>query len=41
MSEILVDLLFWIIIFVVFFYGFKWLQQRKRNKKSDDPDTDA
>jgi len=24
------DLLLWIIIFVVFFFGFRWLQKRKK-----------
>lgn len=31
MSVALKDLIFWIVLFVVIFYGFKWLQ--KRNKK--------
>ena len=36
MSTILLDLLFWIVVFVVFFYGFKWLQRRKKDKPRDD-----
>ncbi len=31
MSDALTDLIFWIVIFVVFFFGFRWLQKR-RNK---------
>ncbi len=31
MSDALLDLIFWIVIFVVFFFGFRWLQKR-RNK---------
>jgi hypothetical protein len=30
-SDALTDLIFWIVIFVVFFFGFRWLQKR-RNK---------
>jgi hypothetical protein len=30
-SDALLDLIFWIVIFVVFFFGFRWLQKR-RNK---------
>lgn len=32
MSGALVDLLFWIAVFVVFFFGFRWLQKRRRDK---------
>jgi hypothetical protein len=28
-SDALIDLIFWIVIFVVFFFGFRWLQNRK------------
>jgi hypothetical protein len=28
-SEALGDLIFWIVVFVVFFFGFRWLQKRK------------
>lgn len=31
MGNALIDLIFWIVIFAVFFYGFRWLQKR-RNK---------
>lgn len=34
MSESAIELLFWIAVFIVFFFGFRWLQQRK--KKDDD-----
>jgi hypothetical protein len=33
MSDALVDLIFWIGIFAVFFFGFRWLQ--RRNRKDD------
>lgn len=36
MSEALTELLFWIVAFLVFFFGFKWLQDRKKRKKSED-----
>ena len=29
MSEALGDLIFWAVVFVVFFFGFRWLQKRK------------
>ena len=29
MNEALSDLIFWTVIFVVFFLGFRWLQKRK------------
>ena len=32
MSDALVDLLFWIGIFVVFFFGFRWMQRRRKDK---------
>jgi hypothetical protein len=32
MSHALIDLLFWIGIFVIFFLGFRWLQGRKKGK---------
>lgn len=35
MSEALMELLFWIVVFVVFFYGFRWLQTRKKNKEAE------
>jgi hypothetical protein len=28
-SEALGDLIFWTVVFVVFFFGFRWLQKRK------------
>lgn len=40
MSTILMDLLFWIVVFVVFVYGFKWLQRRKKGKQTDQSKTD-
>ena len=30
MGEAFTELLFWIVIFVVFFFGFRWLQNRKK-----------
>ncbi len=36
MSSWLIELIFWIVVFVVFFYGFKWLQNRKKRKDSPD-----
>ena len=38
MSEALTELLFWIVVFVVFFYGFRWLQKRKKAKDTQDRD---
>ncbi len=35
MSEALLELIFWVIVFVVFFYGFKWLQGRKKAKEGE------
>lgn len=32
MSNATVELLFWIGIFVVFFFGFRWLQNRRKDK---------
>lgn len=32
MSDALIDLLFWIGIFVVLFFALRWLQARKRRK---------
>jgi hypothetical protein len=29
MSDGTIDLIFWIGIFVIFFFGFRWLQKRK------------
>ena len=29
MSEATQELIFWIAVFVVFFFGFRWLQKRK------------
>jgi hypothetical protein len=29
-SDALLDLIFWIVIFVVFFFGFRWLQKRRK-----------
>lgn len=37
MGEAFLELLFWIVIFLVFFFGFKWLQNRK---KRDAPPKD-
>jgi hypothetical protein len=36
MSEALIELLFWVVVFVVFFYGFKWLQNRKKRKDTEN-----
>ena len=35
MPDYLVDLIAWTIAFIVFFFGFKYLQNRKNNKKDD------
>lgn len=35
MSEATLELLFWIVVFLVFFYGFRWLQKRNKNKDDD------
>lgn len=35
MSQATVELLFWVVVFVVLFYGFRWLQRRK-NKGDDE-----
>lgn len=35
MSEAFIELLFWMVIFVVFFFGFKWLQNRKKRKEAE------
>ena len=32
MSTALIDLLFWIVVFVVLFFGVRWLQKRRRDK---------
>jgi len=32
----MLELLFWIVVFVVFFYGFRWLQKRKKDKDQGD-----
>jgi hypothetical protein len=32
MSHALIDLLFWIAIFVVLFFAFRWLQGRRKGK---------
>ena len=36
MSEGLLDLLFWIVVFGGILFGFRWLQQRKKNRDNDD-----
>lgn len=36
MNEAFLELLFWIVVFVVFFYGFRWLQKRKKAKRDND-----
>ncbi|MFK7762027.1 MAG: hypothetical protein AB8B62_02100 [Roseobacter sp.] len=35
MSEAFVELLFWIVVFVVFFFGFKRLQNRKKERQAE------
>ncbi|MEM1076228.1 MAG: hypothetical protein AAF665_07015 [Pseudomonadota bacterium] len=35
MSEALIELLFWIVVFLVFFFGFKRLQNRKKSRVSE------
>jgi preprotein translocase subunit YajC len=42
MSEALYELIFWIVVFMAFFYGFRWLQRRKRQESPSNrqrPDT--
>jgi hypothetical protein len=36
MSDALIDLLFWIAVFVGLFFAFRWLQNRRKNDR-DDP----
>ena len=36
MSEALLELVFWIVVFVAFFFGFKRLQKRKKDKENDE-----
>lgn len=38
MSEAFTELMFWIVVFVVFFFGFKKLQQRKKDKSKAETD---
>lgn len=41
MSDALTELTFWIIVFVAFFFGFRWMQNRKKRdslSKSQQPD---
>ena len=33
MSEAFIELLFWIVVFAVFFFGFRHLQARKKRDK--------
>jgi len=35
MSEAFIELLFWIVIFGIFFFGFRWLQGRKKHKNAE------
>lgn len=35
MSEAFIELIFWVVIFIVFFFGFKRLQNRKKNKNAE------
>ncbi len=32
MSEANLELLFWILVFVVLFFGLRWVQRRKKDK---------
>ena len=34
MNKALIELTFWIVVFGVFFFGFRWLQNRR--KKAED-----
>jgi hypothetical protein len=36
MPAALTDLLFWIVVFVAFFYGFRWLQGRRKRRDRDE-----
>lgn len=36
MSDGLIDLLFWIVVFGGILFGFRWLQKRKRDKENDE-----
>lgn len=35
MSDAVVDLIFWIVVFVVLFLGLRWLQKRKKDQDGD------
>jgi len=35
MSDALLELLFWIVVFLAFFYGFRWLQRRKKDREDE------
>lgn len=36
MSEGLIDLLFWIVVFAAILFGFRWMQKRNRDKQDKD-----
>ncbi len=36
MGKAFFELLFWIVVFAVFFYGFRWLQNRKKKKNAEN-----
>lgn len=36
MGESFVELLFWIVVFIIFFFGFKKLQKRKEERRAKD-----
>jgi preprotein translocase subunit YajC len=38
MASWLLELIFWIVVFIVFFFGFKRLQNRKKDDKAQEDD---
>lgn len=36
MSDALYELIFWIVVFIAFFFGFRWLQKRGREDSPPD-----
>jgi hypothetical protein len=41
MSEAFVELLFWIVVFIIFFFGFKKLQKRKEERRAQEAAREA
>jgi hypothetical protein len=36
MSDALIDLLFWVVVFTAMLFGFRWWQRRGRGKDGDE-----